>query len=62
MSQAIGHLDFYPNGGEHMPGCKRNALSQIVDIDGIWEGRYHLCKEIFSGSTEMQILLHYILV
>ncbi|XP_061490365.1 inactive pancreatic lipase-related protein 1-like [Rhineura floridana] len=38
MSQAVGHLDFYPNGGEYMPGCKKNAISQIVDIDGIWEG------------------------
>ncbi|XP_070801344.1 inactive pancreatic lipase-related protein 1-like [Pituophis catenifer annectens] len=38
MSQAIGHLDFYPNGGEEMPGCQKNPLSQIVDLDGIWEG------------------------
>uniref|UniRef100_K7F9P9 Triacylglycerol lipase n=1 Tax=Pelodiscus sinensis TaxID=13735 RepID=K7F9P9_PELSI len=38
MSQAVGHLDFYPNGGIQMPGCKKNPISQIVDIDGIWEG------------------------
>ncbi|NP_001089627.1 uncharacterized protein LOC734687 precursor [Xenopus laevis] len=38
MSQLAGHLDFFPNGGEEMPGCKKNALSQIVDIDGIWQG------------------------
>ncbi|XP_066535619.1 pancreatic triacylglycerol lipase-like [Hoplias malabaricus] len=38
MSQAVGHIDFYPNGGEHMPGCDKNIISQIVDIDGIWEG------------------------
>ncbi|XP_015202064.2 pancreatic lipase-related protein 2-like [Lepisosteus oculatus] len=38
MSQAVGHLDFYPNGGEHMPGCDKNVISQIIDIDGIWEG------------------------
>ncbi|XP_069468005.1 pancreatic triacylglycerol lipase-like [Ambystoma mexicanum] len=37
-SHAIGHLDFYPNGGEQMPGCKKNVISQIVDLDGIWEG------------------------
>ncbi|KAG8544660.1 hypothetical protein GDO81_022104, partial [Engystomops pustulosus] len=38
MMQVAGHIDFYPNGGEEMPGCKKNALSQIVDIDGIWQG------------------------
>ncbi|KAM6184544.1 pancreatic triacylglycerol lipase [Rhynchocyon petersi] len=38
MSQTVGHLDFFPNGGKQMPGCQKNILSQIVDIDGIWEG------------------------
>ncbi|XP_042545378.1 pancreatic triacylglycerol lipase [Dipodomys spectabilis] len=38
MSQPSGHLDFFPNGGVEMPGCQKNILSQIVDIDGIWEG------------------------
>ncbi|XP_063819409.1 pancreatic triacylglycerol lipase-like [Pseudophryne corroboree] len=37
-SQLSGHLDFFPNGGEAMPGCKKNALSQIIDLDGIWQG------------------------
>ncbi|XP_064287486.1 pancreatic triacylglycerol lipase-like isoform X2 [Passer domesticus] len=38
MRPAIGHLDFYPNGGVEMPGCDKNPVSQIVDLDGIWEG------------------------
>lgn len=39
MSQTVGHLDFFPNGGKEMPGCQKNTLSQIVDIEGIWEGK-----------------------
>uniref|UniRef100_UPI00398F4FA0 inactive pancreatic lipase-related protein 1-like n=1 Tax=Pristiophorus japonicus TaxID=55135 RepID=UPI00398F4FA0 len=38
MIQACGHVDFYPNGGENMPGCSKNILSTILDIDGLWEG------------------------
>lgn len=38
MNQMVGHLDFFPNGGENMPGCKKNVLSQIMNIDGVWEG------------------------
>ncbi|XP_028368839.1 pancreatic lipase-related protein 2 [Phyllostomus discolor] len=38
MSQKVGHLDFYPNGGKQMPGCKKNILSTIIDVNGIWEG------------------------
>ncbi|XP_052534044.1 pancreatic triacylglycerol lipase-like [Tympanuchus pallidicinctus] len=38
MAEAIGHLDFYPNGGVEMPGCDKNPISQIIDLDGIWEG------------------------
>ncbi|XP_043841868.1 inactive pancreatic lipase-related protein 1-like [Dromiciops gliroides] len=37
-TQLVGHLDFFPNGGKEMPGCKKNVLSQIIDIDGIWSG------------------------
>ncbi|XP_040847712.1 pancreatic triacylglycerol lipase-like isoform X2 [Ochotona curzoniae] len=38
MIQTVGHLDFFPNGGKEMPGCSKNILSQIVDVDGIWQG------------------------
>ncbi|XP_049620448.1 pancreatic lipase-related protein 2-like [Suncus etruscus] len=38
MSQKVGHLDFFPNGGKYMPGCQKNIISTIVDINGLWEG------------------------
>ena len=28
IAQAIGIVDFYPNGGEYMPGCEHDHLSQ----------------------------------
>ncbi|KAG8435840.1 hypothetical protein GDO86_013694, partial [Hymenochirus boettgeri] len=33
MNQLAGHVDFFPNGGEGMPGCEKRILSKIVDID-----------------------------
>ncbi|KAJ8418287.1 hypothetical protein AAFF_G00139960 [Aldrovandia affinis] len=60
MSQAIGHLDFYPNGGEHMPGCDKNIISEIVDIDGIWEGTrdFVACNHLRSYKYYSDSILH----
>ncbi|XP_059804079.1 pancreatic triacylglycerol lipase-like [Hypanus sabinus] len=38
MTYPCGHVDFYPNGGDNMPGCSKNLISTILDVDGIWEG------------------------
>ncbi|XP_006088226.1 pancreatic lipase-related protein 2-like [Myotis lucifugus] len=50
MSQKVGHLDFYPNGGEQMPGCGKSILSSIVDVNDFWEGSRDLvsCNHLRS--------------
>nr|XP_042122184.1 inactive pancreatic lipase-related protein 1 [Peromyscus maniculatus bairdii] len=50
-NQMMGHFDFFPNGGQNMPGCKKNALSQIVDLDGIWSGWRYRVSLTLSGRT-----------
>ncbi|XP_050003789.1 pancreatic lipase-related protein 2-like [Alexandromys fortis] len=60
MSQKVGHLDFFPNGGKEMPGCKKNVLSTIVDVNRIWQGvqDYVACNHLRSFMYYNSSILH----
>uniref|UniRef100_A0A8C5XZH7 Triacylglycerol lipase n=1 Tax=Microcebus murinus TaxID=30608 RepID=A0A8C5XZH7_MICMU len=60
MSQKVGHLDFFPNGGKEMPGCQKNILSTIIDINGIWEGtsNFIACNHLRSLKYYLSSILN----
>ncbi|XP_050430682.1 pancreatic triacylglycerol lipase [Adelges cooleyi] len=49
MSQPLGHLDFYPNGGENQPGCDQGMMKYISRENGsFYQGmrRFLACNHV----------------
>ncbi|XP_004647595.1 pancreatic lipase-related protein 2 [Octodon degus] len=60
MSQKVGHMDFFPNGGRDMPGCEKNIVSTIIDVNGFWEGINNLaaCNHLRSHKYYSSSILN----
>uniref|UniRef100_A0A8C5QJ46 Triacylglycerol lipase n=1 Tax=Leptobrachium leishanense TaxID=445787 RepID=A0A8C5QJ46_9ANUR len=52
MSQVIGHLDFFPNGGIKMPGCQQNIEIPNVSVEDIWSGVVHFVTCNHNRATQ----------
>ncbi|XP_017778462.1 PREDICTED: pancreatic triacylglycerol lipase [Nicrophorus vespilloides] len=50
MTEAIGHVDFYPNGGNDQPGCSKSVLQYAVEFGGLVNGikKFVSCNHVRS--------------
>ncbi|CAH1271918.1 PNLIP [Branchiostoma lanceolatum] len=51
MDQAIGHLDFYPNGGQEQPGCGNDLFDYMADHGVIEEDQSDVLSRSDAKTT-----------
>jgi len=47
--EAVGHMDFYPNGGQHQPGCEDHVISGAI---------HNILHGSFSGAAQSVTCSH----
>ncbi|XP_063290900.1 pancreatic lipase-related protein 2-like [Pelobates fuscus] len=59
MSQSVGHMDFYPNGGKEMPGCGKKG-NVLHNLNALWQENDNIisCNHLRSYKYYMESILN----